>query len=142
MIVSFFLRHILKMDSEGEVSSIKDLNLDDRLIRAVELLRWEKPTLIQSTAIPFVLEGKDVLARARTGSGKTAAFALPVLHKLLSEKVCPRHLKFVCHKIPHLILFSSLRSRVFELLSSHLLENYANNFSVIFVRSQNAVQRK
>ncbi len=46
---------------------------------------WEKPTLVQEKFIPLALEGKDILARARTGSGKTAAFAIPVIQKLLTE---------------------------------------------------------
>lgn len=48
---------------------------------------WLQPTLIQEAAIPLLLEGKDVVVRARTGSGKTAAFALPLLQKLLNSKL-------------------------------------------------------
>lgn len=47
---------------------------------------WSRPTLIQEKAIPLALEGKDLLARARTGSGKTAAYALPMLQLLLHKK--------------------------------------------------------
>ena len=47
---------------------------------------WNSPTLIQEKAIPLALAGKDVLARARTGSGKTAAFSIPVINKILSSK--------------------------------------------------------
>jgi superfamily II DNA/RNA helicase len=46
---------------------------------------YQKPTPIQEKAIPVILEGKDIIASAQTGTGKTAAFLLPVLHKLLSE---------------------------------------------------------
>ncbi|KAJ8880913.1 hypothetical protein PR048_017386 [Dryococelus australis] len=56
------------------------------VLKAIAKLGWLKPTLIQSTAIPLVLEGKDVLIRARTGSGKTAAFAVPVIQKILNSK--------------------------------------------------------
>lgn len=49
-------------------------------------LGWEKPTLIQERAIPLLLDGKDVLVRARTGSGKTAAFAIPVIQRILTSK--------------------------------------------------------
>lgn len=45
------------------------------------------PTLIQENAIPLLIEGKDVLVRARTGSGKTAAFAIPVIQKILNSKM-------------------------------------------------------
>lgn len=55
-------------------------------LKAVADLGWSQPTLIQEKAIPLALEGKDLLARARTGSGKTAAFAVPVIQRILASK--------------------------------------------------------
>ena len=55
-------------------------------LQAIAKLGWTHPTPIQEKAIPLSLEGKDVLARARTGSGKTAAFAIPLVQKLLLAK--------------------------------------------------------
>lgn len=49
-------------------------------------LGWQSPTLIQEKAIPLLLDGKDVLVRARTGSGKTGAFAIPVIQRILRSK--------------------------------------------------------
>ncbi|KAL1880201.1 hypothetical protein VTK73DRAFT_6029 [Phialemonium thermophilum] len=66
--------------------SFADLGLDARLVQAVAKQNYEKPTLVQRTAIPLALDGKDVLARAKTGSGKTAAYVLPLLHFILSRK--------------------------------------------------------
>uniref|UniRef100_A0A3B5A2C8 Probable ATP-dependent RNA helicase DDX56 n=1 Tax=Stegastes partitus TaxID=144197 RepID=A0A3B5A2C8_9TELE len=63
-----------------------EMGLDDRLLKAVADLGWFQPTLIQEKAIPLALEGKDVLARARTGSGKTAAYAVPVIQRILISK--------------------------------------------------------
>ncbi|KAK7895451.1 hypothetical protein WMY93_020776 [Mugilogobius chulae] len=63
-----------------------EMGLDDRLLKAVADLGWSQPTLIQEKAIPLALEGKDLLARARTGSGKTAAYAIPVIQRLLDSK--------------------------------------------------------
>ncbi|CAN7946957.1 unnamed protein product, partial [Ixodes hexagonus] len=63
-----------------------EMGLDDRLLKAIAKLGWTKPTPIQEKAIPLILEGKDVLARARTGSGKTGGFAVPVVQKLLLAK--------------------------------------------------------
>lgn len=54
--------------------------------QAIARLGWEEPTLIQEKAIPYVLEGKDLLARARTGSGKTGAFVIPAIQKILESK--------------------------------------------------------
>lgn len=55
-------------------------------MQAIAKLGWITPTLIQEKAIPFVLDGKDVLLRARTGSGKTAAFTIPIIQKILNLK--------------------------------------------------------
>ncbi|CAB1418392.1 unnamed protein product [Pleuronectes platessa] len=63
-----------------------EMGLDDRLLKAVADLGWSQPTLIQEKAIPLALEGKDILARARTGSGKTAAYAMPVIQRILASK--------------------------------------------------------
>lgn len=54
--------------------------------QAVAKLGWLEPTPIQEKAIPILLEGKDVLLRARTGSGKTGAFAIPVIQRILNSK--------------------------------------------------------
>jgi ATP-dependent RNA helicase DDX56/DBP9 len=58
--------------------------LDRRLVKGVLRMGFTYPTLVQSKAIPLALEGKDMLIRARTGSGKTVAFALPIMNKVLS----------------------------------------------------------
>src|SRR5262249_26262046 len=62
--------------------SFADLGLKPELLRAVEEKGYSEPTPIQAQAIPAVLSGSDVLAGAQTGTGKTAAFVLPILHKL------------------------------------------------------------
>ena len=60
----------------------KTLRLIEPLLRAVQAQGYEIPTDIQKLAIPYVLEGKDLLGCAQTGTGKTAAFALPILQRL------------------------------------------------------------
>ena len=62
--------------------SFKDLGLQSSLTARCESLGFFTPTPIQTQAIPLVLEGKDIIATAETGSGKTAAFLLPILQKL------------------------------------------------------------
>lgn len=62
------------------------MGLDDRILKALADLGWSQPTLIQEKAIPLALEGKDLLARARTGSGKTAAYAIPLIQRILTSK--------------------------------------------------------
>lgn len=62
--------------------SFNTLGLSAELLRAVAEQGYSKPTLVQSRAIPIILEGKDILAGAQTGTGKTAGFALPLLQRL------------------------------------------------------------
>ncbi len=62
-----------------------DLNLAPALLDAVREMGYDTPTPIQAQAIPLVLEGCDLLAGAQTGTGKTAAFALPLLHRLSQQ---------------------------------------------------------
>jgi len=60
-----------------------ELELDDRLLKALQQLQFTKPTTIQQLAIPEAMDGRDVMANAPTGTGKTAAFLLPALQHLL-----------------------------------------------------------
>jgi ATP-dependent RNA helicase RhlE len=62
-----------------------DLHLSEPLLRALATQNYAVPTPIQTRAIPPVMAGRDVLALAQTGTGKTAAFALPILHRLAAE---------------------------------------------------------
>src|SRR5690348_6241061 len=66
--------------------NFKDLGLPAVLTDKCEQLGYTEPTPIQKQAIPVVLEGSDLVACAETGTGKTAAFLLPILHKLMTGK--------------------------------------------------------
>ena len=70
--------------------SFKDLGLAAPLVKAVQEKGYTKPSPIQQKAIPLILNGKDVLASAQTGTGKTAGFTLPILH-YLSETKHPKY---------------------------------------------------
>jgi ATP-dependent RNA helicase RhlE len=64
----------------------EDLKLSQALLKAIKDQNYTSPTSIQEKAIPLILQGNDVLGSAQTGTGKTAAFALPILHHLEQEK--------------------------------------------------------
>jgi len=66
--------------------SFAELGLDAELLKATQRMGFEHPTPIQRAAIPPLMEGRDVLATAVTGSGKTAAFLLPILHRLKGKR--------------------------------------------------------
>ncbi len=61
-------------------------NFHESLAESIESSGYKKATLIQEKAIPVIMEGKDIIASAQTGTGKTAAFLLPILHKLMAEQ--------------------------------------------------------
>ena len=62
--------------------TFEQLNFNNHLLNAITKSGYKEPTPIQSEAIPYLLEGKDMLGSAQTGTGKTAAFALPIIHRL------------------------------------------------------------
>jgi len=70
--------------------SFATLGLSDVLLQPLTRLGYHKPTAIQTRAIPLVLSGRDVMARAQTGTGKTAAFGLPMIDRLLVHERRPR----------------------------------------------------
>ena len=73
------------------MTQFKDLNLNASILEALTAKGYTQPTPIQLAAIPGVMEGRDLLGIAQTGTGKTAAFALPILHRLAANrKPAPR----------------------------------------------------
>ena len=74
------------MSTEQNPSSFQSLGLSDDILRAVTECGYTTPTPIQQQAIPTVMAGHDLLAAAQTGTGKTAGFTLPLLHKLSQTK--------------------------------------------------------
>src|SRR3954463_6353366 len=62
--------------------SFQEFGLADEVVHGVQSMGYSDPTPIQLRAIPLILEGKDVIGSAQTGTGKTAAFALPILTKM------------------------------------------------------------
>src|SRR3989338_11256482 len=71
------------IDTTADKVMFSSLNLDAQILRAIEEEGYTEPTPIQAQAIPQVLAGRDLMAMAQTGTGKTAAFTLPLLQRLL-----------------------------------------------------------
>ena len=65
-----------------EITAFSELQLDSRILRAVEEMGFEEATPIQAQAIPVQMEGRDIVGQAQTGTGKTAAFGIPLLQKI------------------------------------------------------------
>ncbi|HEX6749038.1 MAG TPA: DEAD/DEAH box helicase [Longimicrobium sp.] len=73
------------MDDTTQATGFGDLGLAPEVLAALEVLGYEEPTPIQVEAIPLLLSGRDVIGRAATGTGKTAAFALPLVQRIDPE---------------------------------------------------------
>ena len=82
-------------DNGGGASGFADLTLAPELCHVLSGLGYEEPTPIQLAAIPPLLEGRDLVGQAATGTGKTAAFALPVLQRILTEGERPEPLALI-----------------------------------------------
>lgn len=79
-------------ESKEEMKSFKELGVCDQLVEACDNLGWKNPSKIQAEAMPHAFEGKDLIGLAQTGSGKTGAFAIPILQSLLESP----HAFFAC----------------------------------------------
>ena len=66
--------------------TFSEFGLDESILKSIDEFGFTEPTPIQAGAIPNILEGKDVIGSAQTGTGKTAAYALPILHRLGGHK--------------------------------------------------------
>ena len=67
--------------------SFDSLGLGPEILKAIKQTGYENPTPIQKSAIPIILEGKDIVGIAQTGTGKTAAFTLPMLELLFQRSI-------------------------------------------------------
>eukprot|EP01039_Chlorochromonas_danica_P017904 gene17904-21418_t len=76
----------MSADNEEETTpTFAELGVSDALCRCIESLGWTQPTEIQAKVLPHALAGKDVVGLAETGSGKTGAFSIPIIHFLLQS---------------------------------------------------------
>lgn len=98
---------------EQQIKTFAELGVCEPLCEACDALGFPSPTEIQSEAIPYALEGRDIIGLAQTGSGKTAAFALPILQSLLKT---PRGF-FACIVAPTRELAIQIRDQ-FEALGA------------------------
>jgi ATP-dependent RNA helicase DeaD len=100
--------------SEETTVPFKDLGLAEPLIRAVTELGYETPSPIQADSIPHLLEGRDIIGQAQTGTGKTAAFALPLMSRM--EPTC---------KDPQLLVLAPTRELAIQVAEA--FQSYAKH---------------
>lgn len=97
-----------KAGDDNSEDSFDKFNLHKLIIPAINMVGYTTPTLIQNQAIQSIIDKKDVMGIAKTGSGKTAAFALPILHNLLNQKKEPR-------KQPKVLIISPTRELAIQI---------------------------
>ncbi len=101
-------------EKEPSEPTFRDFNLIQEVVDAVEASGYTHPTAIQAQIIPYMLQGRDVLAQSQTGTGKTAAFALPILSRLDLEE-----------RTPQVLVLAPTRELAIQVSKS--FENYASN---------------
>jgi ATP-dependent RNA helicase RhlE len=100
----------IEESADGDISenSFDKFNLHKLIIPAIDMVGYTTPTLIQNQAIQSIIDKRDVLGIAKTGSGKTAAFALPILDNLLNQKSEPE-------KQPKVLIISPTRELAIQI---------------------------
>ena len=111
--------------------TFRELGLSENLLRALDELGYEKPTPIQSASIDPLMAGKDILGQAQTGTGKTGAFALPLLNKVTSQTTL---------QILVLAPTRELAVQVAEALSSYA--KFIKNFHVLPIYGGQSMQQQ
>ncbi|OGO91613.1 MAG: DEAD/DEAH box helicase [Coxiella sp. RIFCSPHIGHO2_12_FULL_42_15] len=104
--------------------TFEQLKIDPKILRALTDLGYERPSPIQSQSIPILVEGRDLLAQAQTGTGKTAAFALPILGHLSLQKSQPQALVLVPTRELALQVAEAFQSYAKHLGGFHILPIY------------------
>ncbi|MDT3274867.1 DEAD/DEAH box helicase [Shewanella sp. SP2S2-4] len=111
--------------------TFRELGLSENLLRALDELGYEKPTPIQSASIDPLMAGKDILGQAQTGTGKTGAFALPLLNKVTSQTT------------PQILVLAPTRElavQVAEAFSSYA--KFMKNFHVLPIYGGQSMQQQ
>lgn len=102
--------------------SFAQLNLDPKIFKALDRCGYTQPTPIQARCIPDILSGKDMVASAQTGTGKTAAFVLPSLHRLSTQKLTLSKTSFQSKAKPRILILTPTRelaSQITEAASTY-----------------------
>ena len=118
---------IVQHRNETNLTHFSDLGLAAPLLKAVAAEGYDIPTPIQAKAIPVVLQGRDILGIAQTGTGKTAAFALPILNRLAAQPL-PLH-----PKSPRVLVLAPTRE-----LASQIAESFGVYGRFLKVRTMTA----
>ncbi|MCB9881097.1 MAG: DEAD/DEAH box helicase [Planctomycetes bacterium] len=110
--------------SPDSTASFRELGLKDKVLRAIEDIGYESPTAIQAACIPIICEGRDLIGMAQTGTGKTAAFALPLLGRIDLHRATPQALVLTPTRELAIQVAEAFQSYARELPGFHVLPIY------------------
>ena len=81
-------KHIKKYTRKRRIilQNFKELGISDKTVQTLEAMGFKEPTPIQKDSIPYALEGDDILGQAQTGTGKTGAFGIPLIEKVVGQQ--------------------------------------------------------
>jgi superfamily II DNA/RNA helicase len=116
------------------VTNFTSLGLEPRLLKALTQEGYETPTPIQTQAIPHVLQGKDLLGIAQTGTGKTASFALPILQRLMENTRAPHP------KSTRALILSPTRELAAQIADSFKAYGRYMNFNIFWWRKRTSAK--
>jgi ATP-dependent RNA helicase DeaD len=112
------------MSTDEPIATFASMSLQPALLKTLSALGYEQPTQIQAQTIPLLLEGRDVLGQAQTGTGKTAAFALPILSNLDMKQKEPQVLVLAPTRELAIQVAEAFKSYAAQLKNFHVLPVY------------------
>jgi len=111
-------------EHDTPLPSFNDLALIKPVLKAVENAGYETPSPIQAQIIPFMMDGRDVLGQAQTGTGKTAAFALPILSRINLKQKEPQVLVLAPTRELAIQVAEAFQAYASQLIGFHVLPIY------------------
>jgi len=78
---------MIDITDDNSIVTFRDFGFDEQIMEGLDSIGFETPTPIQKQIIPYIMQGRDVIGCAQTGTGKTAAYLLPVLHRIINNPV-------------------------------------------------------
>ena len=113
-----------KIEIGENMNAFKRFNFDDTLLKAIDDIHFTHPTMVQERVIPRVISGKNVIAQSATGSGKSHAFLLPIISKIVQDD-----------KSTQAIILAPTRelARQINQMTKHLLVSFPEIEAKVFV---------
>ncbi|MCQ8129982.1 DEAD/DEAH box helicase [Methylomonas rivi] len=124
-------------DTPTAMPSFKDLALSEPVLKALQTIGYETPSPIQAQIIPFVMAGRDVLGQAQTGTGKTAAFAMPILTRIDIKQKDPQALVLAPTRELAIQVAEAFQSYAAHIKGFHVLPIYGGQDYSVQLRQLN-----